>query len=149
MNQVMPASTTSFSHYAARLSWVCSIITTVTIALLMLGGQILARRTIALTASAALCLLVIGFLLGFVALLGISQPGRRGILAHAIVGIILNGLLLCFLVASFVALRARPTHQRGSVDAPAVLVGGSNGEWNDGDLFSEAQQGGLGVLAGG
>lgn len=144
-----PAGTTSFSRYAARLSWVCPIITTLTIALLMLGGQIFARRTIALTASAALCLLVIGLLLGFVALLGISKQGRRGILAQAIVGIILNGLLLSFLVASLVASRGRPAHQRGSVDAPAVPVGGDNGEWNDGLLFPAAQQGGLGVLAGG
>lgn len=122
MDIVTSSRATSLTHYAARLSWVCPIITIMTFAFLMLGGQIIPRRAIALIASSALCILLIGLILAVVALLGISRHGTRRILAPAIVGIIINGLLFSFVVASFVASRARRTQQRGSIDVSAVRV---------------------------
>ncbi|HKQ36729.1 MAG TPA: hypothetical protein VJ063_01550, partial [Verrucomicrobiae bacterium] len=42
----------------------------------------------------ALLLISVGFLLGIVALFGISKHGTKGILAPACVGLLINGLLL-------------------------------------------------------
>lgn len=112
-----PPRMKSFSHYAAKLGWVCPAVTAVTFLFLMLGGQNIGRRNIALIASAALCLLVVGLILSITAMLGIPRCGRRGILAPAIVGIIINGLLICFVVASFLVSRVRRAQQHGSITA--------------------------------
>lgn len=111
--------------YAARLSCICPIITIVACALLMLGGQTLARPTIAAIASAALCLLVPGLVLAVVALLGISRHGTRGLRAPALVGLIANGLLISFVVASIVASRSGRTRPHGSIGSPAASTAGS------------------------
>ena len=122
MDTARPPKTASFSHYAARISWVCPIITIVIFVALILGGHIIARKAIALVASSALCLLIIGLILAIVALFGISKHGTKGILAPAVVGIILNGLLLSFVVASFVTSRARQMQQHGEIDSPVRVV---------------------------
>lgn len=55
-----------------------------------------------MVASGALCLIAVGLAFGIAALLGISKQGAKGILAPALVGIIINGLLLPFVVANFI-----------------------------------------------
>lgn len=122
MNTVTPSRTTSFCYFAARLSWVCPIITIITFASLIIGGEIIPRRTIAVIASSGLCLLLIGLILAIAALLGVPRQGTRGILAPAIVGIIINGLLLFLAVAWSVGSRARRPYQHGSIAVPAVRV---------------------------
>ena len=123
---VTPPRTASFSHHAATLSWVCPIITIIIFVLLIFGRQIIARKIIALVASGVLCLVVVGLIFGIVALFGISKHGTKGILVPAIVGIIINGLLLSFVVASFVTSRARAMHQHGGIDASPVRAVWSN-----------------------
>src|SRR6267154_4829288 len=81
-----PTQSASFAHQAAKLSWVCPIIVFV---LVTFGGHIGARVIIELI---ALLLIVVGLIFGIVALIGISKHGSKGILAPAIVGIIINGL---------------------------------------------------------
>ena len=103
---------TSFSHQAAKLSWVCPIIVFL---LMMFGRQAGARVIIELV---ALLLIVVGFAFGVVALFGIRTHGKSGILAPAIVGIIINGLLLFIFVTNFLAARARAQQQRGDVPPP-------------------------------
>ena len=51
--------------------------------------------------------LIIGLVLGVVALFGIRKHGTKGILAPALVGILINGLLLFIFVSNFVAAQAR------------------------------------------
>jgi hypothetical protein len=119
----MDASRTkSFSHLAANLSWVCPVITVIIFVFLMFSRQVVPRRVIALVATGALCLLVIGLIFGIVALFSISRHGMKGILAPAIVGVIVNGLLLSFVVASFVTSRARMQRHSGIETPPIVAV---------------------------
>jgi hypothetical protein len=126
MDTPTPPKTTSFSHRVATLSWVCPIITIIIFVLLIFGRQIVARKAIALVASSALWLLVIGLILGIVALFGISKHGTKGILGPAIVGIIINGLLISFVVTNFITSRARAMQQHGAIDASPVRVVWSN-----------------------
>src|SRR6266540_5369836 len=100
---------TSFSHQAAKLSWVCPILVFV---LLMFSRQIGARAIIELV---SLLLIVVGFVFGVVALFGIRTHGKGGILAPAIVGVIINGLLLFIFITNFLAARARAQQQRSDV----------------------------------
>lgn len=126
MDSPTPPKTTSFSHQAAKLSWVCPIITIIIFALLIFDRQVIARKTIALVAAVALWLVVIGLIFGIVALFGISKHGTKGILAPAIVGIIINGLLLSFVVMNFMTSRARAMQQHGGIDASPVRAVWSN-----------------------
>jgi hypothetical protein len=91
-------TTTSFSHQAAKLGWVCPVISVTIFALLIFSRHIVARKIIPGIVLLALSLMVIGLILDIVALFGISRHGTKGILAPAIVGLIINGLLLFFLV---------------------------------------------------
>jgi hypothetical protein len=64
---------------------------------------------------------VVGFLLGFVALFGIRTHGKKRILAPAIVGIMINGLLLFIFITNFLAARARAQQQRsGAPSQPGI-----------------------------
>lgn len=55
-----------------------------------IGTRVIYARSVA----TALLLVIAGSILGIVALFGIFRHGRKGILAPAIIGIILNGLLV-------------------------------------------------------
>jgi hypothetical protein len=80
------------------------------------------RKIIALIASSALCLIAVGLMFGIVALFGISKQGPKGILAPAIVGIIINGLMLSFVVANFVTARFRTIRSHGGMETPLVIA---------------------------
>ena len=112
MDTPTPPKTTWFSHQAAKLSWLCPIIIFV---LLMFSRQMGARVIIELV---SLLLMVVGFVFGVVALFGIRTHGKSGILAPAIVGIIINGLLLFIFVTNFLAASARAQQRRGDVPSP-------------------------------
>jgi len=109
-------STTTFSHQAAKLSWVCPIIIFL---LLAFGSQAGARVIIELV---ALLLIVVGLLSGIVALFGMRSHGKSGILGPAIVGIIINGLLVFIFVTNFLAARARAQQQRGDLPLPIAQL---------------------------
>jgi hypothetical protein len=53
-------------------------------------------------------------------------PDAKGILAPAIVGIILNGLLLFIFVTNFMAARARAMQQHSGIEASPVVAVWSN-----------------------
>ena len=107
---------TTFFHQAAKLSWVCPILF---IVFLAVGKQVAAPVIMDLI---GLLLMVLGLLFGIVALFGISRHGTKGILAQAIVGIILNGLLLSIFVTNFMAARARAMEQQSSSKASPVVA---------------------------
>ncbi len=111
-----PPPTTAIAHQAAKLSWACPIIVFVLVAF---GGQVGARVIIELI---ALLLIIVGLASGVIALFGISRHGPKGILAPAMVGIILNGLLLFIFVTNFRAARARAQPQHTSIEAPPVVA---------------------------
>ncbi|HWQ92318.1 MAG TPA: hypothetical protein VN673_11645 [Clostridia bacterium] len=98
--------------------------TIITFVLLIFSSQVVPRNIIALVASGALGLIVVGLVSGIVALFGISKQGKQGILAPAIVGIIINGLLLAFVVTSFITARFRAKQQQGGLEtSPVVAMG--------------------------
>lgn len=85
----------------------------------MLSRQIGARAIIELL---SLLLIVAGFLFGVIALFGIRTHGKSGILAPAIVGIIINGLLLFIFVTNFLAARSRAQQQRATLYRQSPLM---------------------------
>ncbi len=89
----------------------------------MFNRQIGARVIIELV---ALLLIVVGLIFGIIALFGISKHGTKGILAPAIVGIIINGLLLLIFVMNFMTARARAIQQHSSIEASPVVAMWSN-----------------------
>jgi hypothetical protein len=124
-------STKSFSRQAANLSWICPIVTIIIFVLLILSRQTVPRKIIALVASGALCLIVIGLMFGIVALFGLSKHGTKGILAPAIVGIIVNGLLLSFVVTNFLTARLRAMQQHSGIETLPVVAVRSNLRWSE------------------
>src|SRR5258708_40366687 len=93
----------AFAYQAAKASWLGLIVIFV---LFAVGHQIEARVVLELI---ALVLIVAGICLGIAALFGIRQHGKRGILAPALVGLILNRLLLLIFITNFLAAKARHT----------------------------------------
>ena|SRR2546425_10550217 len=96
-------SSATFAHQAARASWLGPI---VIFLLFAFGHQVAAQVVLELI---ALVLIVAGICLGIAALFGIRKHGKKGILAPALVGLILNGLLLFIFITNFLAVRARHT----------------------------------------
>lgn len=111
------APNTSFSHQAAKLSWACPIIILV---LGMLSRQAGVRVIIEI---ASLAIIVAGLLCGIIALFGIRTHGKRGILAPAIVGILINGALLFIFVTNFLTARAKAQQRRVDVQSRMVETG--------------------------
>jgi len=118
MDTPTPPQTTPFAHQAAKLSWVCPIIVFL---LLTFGRQAGARVIIELV---ALLLIVVGFVFGVIALFGMRTHGSKGILAPAIVGIIINALLLFIFATNFLAARSRAQQQRSDVSSPVIVACG-------------------------
>ena len=99
-NMDTPATpkTTSFSHRAATLGWVCPVISGIIFALLIFDRHIVARKIIPIIVEVALLLIAVGLVSGIMALFGVSKHGTKGILVPAIIGITLSGLLIVFCV---------------------------------------------------
>lgn len=93
----------------------------------MFSRQIGARVIIELV---SLLLMVVGLVFGIVALFGIRTHGKSGILAPAIVGIIINGLLAFIFVTNFLAARARA--QRGVDAIPGFVSANRESRHEDG-----------------
>jgi len=94
---------TASAYQAAKGSWIAPL---VVFALFVFGHQIAAPVILELI---ALVLIVAGIGLGIAALFGIRKYGKTGILAPALVGLIMNGLLLFIFITNFLAARAKHT----------------------------------------
>jgi len=116
-----PPLTSAFAHQAAKGSWASALIVFL---LLAFGVQSGARVILELV---ALLLNIVGLALGIVALFGIRKHGSKGILAPAVVGIIINGLLLFIFVTNFVTARARAQKMKSEVwpNQPVQRTGAS------------------------
>lgn len=114
--QPAPQKTTSFSHQAAKLSWVCPIA--------MWGISIFSHGigSPVVKDLLALVLILVGLIFGIVALFGIPKQGMKGIVAPALVGIIINGLLLSIFVTNFMAARARAMQQNSSTTEASPMI---------------------------
>ena len=96
-----PPQTSTFAHQAAKASWFSAVIIFL---LLSFGSRIGGRLFVEL---GALLLMVVGLALGVIALFGTRKHGIRGILAPALAGIIINGLLMFIFATNFFAARAK------------------------------------------
>jgi hypothetical protein len=114
-----PPETKAFAYQAAQLSWICPIIMYL---ILVADKQISSPMILDLV---ALMLIVVGLIFGIISLSGISEHGSKGILAPAIVGIIINGLLLFIFVTNFMTARAR-AQQHTNIEASPVVVAWAN-----------------------
>jgi hypothetical protein len=110
----MTSEDTGFAHGAAKGSWLCTIVGVVLFQIGQRTGQ-----PVIFGLSGLLALLV-GLLLGIIALFGIPRYGAKGILGAALVGIACNGLLVFIFVTNFMAARAKA--QRTASDAPSAIA---------------------------
>ena len=111
-----PPPITAFPHQAAKLSWACPLIMVVVITLGKQAGSPLILDLV------ALLLILMGFAFGLIALLGISKYGARGILGHALAGLIINGFLIFIFITNFMAARAKAQQHAGSRTIPAAAI---------------------------
>ena len=94
--QAVVAPKPTFIHQAARASWMLPIVAAI--------ASNLVRPKSALFADLImLALIVTGFVLGLMALFGVSRVGRKGVLVPAIIGVILNFGRISLFVKNFMA----------------------------------------------
>jgi hypothetical protein len=110
-----PQQATAFPHQAAKASWASGVIV---FALVALGG----RSGGIIVEFIALALMLVGFALGVIGLFGIRKHGTKHILAPALVGILINGLLLFIFITNFMAARAKARRHVSAVILPAIIV---------------------------
>jgi hypothetical protein len=108
-----PQQANAFPHQAAKASWASGVIV---FALIALGG----RSGGIVVEFIALALMLVGFSLGVIGLFGIRKYGTKHVLAPALVGIIINGVLLFIFITNFMAARAKAQRHVGSVILPVV-----------------------------
>lgn len=107
---------TPLSKQAAKLSWACPVILILATAV---GHQIASPLVFDLV---CLLLIVVGFAAGVIALFGIPAHGTSGILFPAIIGIIINGLLLFIFVTNFFAARERALQQNSRLENAPIAI---------------------------
>ena len=66
--------------------------------------------------------MVVGLALGVISLFGIRKHGARQILVPALVGILINGLLLSIFITNFLAARAKAQRHTSAVTSPVGTV---------------------------
>ena len=101
MNEIVPVKQTGLPHQAARGSWICPLLI---VMVSMVAGRTGSRLIVELF---ALVLILVGLVLAVIAFSGIRKYGCRGILAQAIAGFLINGLLAAIFVTNFLAARTR------------------------------------------
>ena len=91
----------TFAHQAAKRSWHSIVV------VFVLGVFAKPARAELAFETLSFFVLVLGLALGIAALFGIRKHGRKGILAPAAIGIVLNALLLFIFITNFLAARAK------------------------------------------
>ena len=111
-----PPNIKPFARHAARASWISFIFAFV---LLMLLHPLQGSPLEFIILRAAPLLMLLGFALGLIALFGIRKYGIKGILLPAVIGLILNGLLIGEVLgpATLAALRRRHELQETAAGA--------------------------------
>lgn len=86
-----------FSKQAAKASWAIPLIT---FGMMLFGTSLMKTNYAAFSAISMIVpvLLLVGFILGIVGLFGIKRHGKDGMLLPSIIGILLNGGLLGWLL---------------------------------------------------
>lgn len=111
-----PSPAGSFARQAASFSLLAPV---VSIGLNVLGHQAVQGNRMGMIVLGGTCTLLIlaGFVLGIVALVGTRKHGRKGIFGRAIAGTCINGIIVFFMLIAIpgfikAAERARDTHRQ-------------------------------------
>lgn len=123
-----PSSKRSFARFAAILScWLPFAVTVVGLVVLLAienrTGKGAQWSRLGVLAPGSF-VTVSGLSLGLVALVGMKRQGRKGILARALIGIVANGLLIWFAVASITTLTEEPKDWPQTLETRAVQIYG-------------------------
>ena len=119
-----------FSHQAAKASWASGVLVFILIAF---GARAMPSVMMDLI---ALGLMLVGLILGAISLFGIRKHGAKQILAPALVGILINGLLLSIFITNFLAARARAQRRTGALTTPVLYVSSTVADQSDGFRLS-------------
>jgi hypothetical protein len=111
-----PPQATAFPHQAAKASWASAALVFVLVAFGRRTGATVVIELI------ALALMLVGLALGVISLFGIRKYGTKHILAPALVGILINGLLLSIFITNFLAAMAKAQRHASAWTMPAVTV---------------------------
>ncbi len=95
--------------------------------LILFGGRTEAKAVIELV---AFLLMVVGFALGVIALFGIRKYGAKQILAPALLGMLIHGLLLSIFIPNFLAARAKARERTSSLTLPGFVVKAEASDWS-------------------
>ena len=109
MEASLPGSVSPLPQKLAKASWICPLII---LGLMTVSRGVASGRIF--VDVAALVLALTGRLFGVVALFGIRRFGRKKILAPALTGILINGLLVLIWVTNFWAAYERARAGRHS-----------------------------------
>lgn len=117
-----PDSRKPFAAQAAQAS-VFAPLAAVVVSVMVNVGEGIGSSSSAkvITAALSILLIVLGLALGVIALFGIRRHGRKGIMANAIAGVCINGLLIAFMLLSIpiymkAAARAKQMRSEQSAD---------------------------------
>ena len=116
-----PTKSTPFAPQAAMASWVTFLIFFV----IWRSMKDAETRNDAVFVVFAFTWVIAGFTLGLSALFGIRTHGTKGILLPAVIGIILNGLMILILVTVLAVGYARARQRQRTEASPEVIVSGT------------------------
>jgi len=102
MEASAPSPAPPLPQRLAKSSWICSV---AIFGMMAVSSSVPRART--LIEIMALLLALVGLLLGVAALFGIRRFGRKKILAPALTGIVINGLIVLIWVTNFWAAYER------------------------------------------
>jgi hypothetical protein len=111
-----PPSTNPFARQAARASWISFIFA---FAFFMMLHPLQGSPLQFIILRAVPLLLLLGFALGLIALFGIRKHGIKGILMPAVIGLILNGVLIAALLVPATLAALRKAHELHETAASA------------------------------
>ena len=120
MSAVVSKAPPSRAQQAAKASWMAPLIVVIFNYLLKSSLQRTGSRSIVIVV-VSLVIYVAGLLLAIYALSQVRTAGRKGVLAPALVGLLLNGLFL-LLVGSVVLMNRGPRAQQSSLPSAAASL---------------------------
>jgi ABC-type glycerol-3-phosphate transport system permease component len=124
MSSAVPKAPPSRAQQAAKASWMAPLIVVIFNYVLKSSLQRTGSRSLVIVV-VSLVIYVAGLLLAIYALSQVKTAGRKGVLAPAIVGLLLNGLFL-LIIGSVVLMNRGPRTQQSSLMnsvSPSCLVG--------------------------
>ena len=120
----LPSAKKPFAFQAAQASLFAPVICIVGSILINNGGIQLSPIAKIITGSFSTLLIILGFIFGIIGLCGVRRHGKKGLLAKAIIGTCVNGILIVFMIFSLfmfkkMAERARENQQQTEQQQPS------------------------------